>query len=279
MEGTVIEEVVVPVHGYRMHSLRAGEGRPVILLHGLLGAAACWVPAMRELAREARVYAVDSLGMGYSERVHGLDVSLAAAAERLRVFMDGEGIAAADLCGSSHGGALAMFFAARYPERVRSLILLAPANPFCSRSRPQIRLFSSRFGGLLGSMVAWGPRRIQAFFLRRMYGDPQRMERAILDHYVRSLRVPGTVNYVLSILRGWTTDMAELKGMLKRLRGIPTLLLWGAEDRAVSLDSGRALSRLLGWGLEVLPGIGHLPYEEAPREFAGRVREFLAGVA
>jgi pimeloyl-ACP methyl ester carboxylesterase len=250
----------------------------MILLHGLLGAAACWVPAMKELAREARVYAVDSLGMGYSERVRGLDVSLNAEAERLRAFMDSEGIEAADLCGSSHGGALAMFFAARYPGRVRSLILQAPANPFCVRSRPQIRLFSSRYGALLGALVTWAPRRLQAVFLRRMYGDPRRMEDAILDHYIRSMRVPGTVSYVRSILRGWTADMAELKGMLKRLRGIPTLLLWGEEDRAVSLDSGRALSRLLGWGLEVLPGIGHLPYEEAPREFASRVRQFLRGV-
>jgi pimeloyl-ACP methyl ester carboxylesterase len=271
-------EHTTTVAGHTMHSLQAGHGSPLILLHGLLGAAVCWRPAMASLALCARVYAVDAIGMGASARVAGLDASLEASAERLRSFMDTEGIERADLCASSHGGAVAMFFAATHPERVRSLILQAPANPFCSRSRPQIRLFSSRLGQWLGRRIPHAPRRLQAIALERMYGDPARVEDGMLDNYLRSLRIPGTVDYVLSVLASWTRDMSQLKHLLRRLRGIPCLLLWGTHDRAVSLASGETLQRILGAELDLLPGLGHLPYEEQPHEFADRVSRFLASL-
>jgi pimeloyl-ACP methyl ester carboxylesterase len=275
----LLEEHLTTVAGHAMYSLQAGQGSPLILLHGLLGAAVCWRPAIEALAHRARVYAFDAIGMGRSERVSGLDASLQASAERLRSFMDGEGIERADLCASSHGGAVAMFFAANYPERVRSLILQAPANPFCSRSRPQIKLFGTRVGQWLGRRLPHAPRRLQAIALERMYGDPERVQPGMLENYVGSLRVPGTVDYVLSVLGCWTDDMAQLKRVLRRLRGLPCLLLWGTHDRAVSLASGEVLQRVLGAELDLLPGLGHLPYEEQPREFAERVSQFLASLA
>jgi len=273
-----LEECVTTVAGYPMYSLQAGGGSPLILLHGLLGAAVCWRPAMRALARRARVYAIDAIGIGCSARVPGLDASLGASAERLRSFMDSEGIERADLCASSHGGAVAMFFAATYPERVRSLVLQAPANPFCSRSRPQIRLFTSRMGRWLGRWIPHAPRRLQSIALERMYGDPQRIQPGTLENYVRSLKIPGTIDYILSVLANWTEDMSQLKRLLRKLRGLPCLLLWGTNDRAVSLASGVALQRVLGAQLALLPGLGHLPYEEQPLDFANRVSEFLASV-
>ena len=274
-----VEEHVTTVHGHAMRSLQVGSGSPLILIHGLLGAAVCWVPAMQELARVARVYAIDALGMGASDRVAGLDASLQASADRLLGFMDGEGIAKADLCATSHGGAVAMFFAALYPERVRSLILQAPANPFCSRSRPQIKLFSSRAGQWLGRFIPRAPRRLQSLALERMYGDPLRLRPGSLEEYVGSLRVPGTVDYVLSVLTCWGEDMARLKHLLKRLRGLPCLLLWGTHDRAVSLASGEVLQRVLGAELDLIPGVGHLPYEEEPQAFASRVSGFLSSLS
>jgi pimeloyl-ACP methyl ester carboxylesterase len=278
LEEPAFEQRITTVAGYPMYSLQAGVGNPLILLHGLLGAAICWRPAMRALARQARVYAIDAIGIGGSARVLGLDSSLRASAERLRSFMDCEGIERADLCASSHGGAVAMFFAALYPDRVRALILQAPANPFCSRSRPQIRLFTTRMGQWLGRQLPHAPRRLQSIALERMYGDPQRVEPETLDNYLRSLKIPGTIDYVLSVLGCWSEDMAQLKRLLRKLRGMPCLLLWGTNDRAVSLASGEALQRILGAELDLLPGLGHLPYEEQPHAFANRVTDFLASV-
>ena len=268
------------VQGRRMHSLAAGEGKPVVLVHGLLGAAVCWVPVLRSLAASARVHtrvhAVDAIGIGHSERVAGLDVSLQASARRLALWMDQERLQRVDLVGTSHGGAVAMYFAALFPERVRSLVLHAPANPFCLQSRPQIRFAGTALGRRLALRLPNAPSWLHSLALTRMYGDPDQLRPGSLDEYVESLRVPGTIEYVLSALESWVPDMAALTPMLPRLRKLRILLLWGARDRAVSLASATRLSAVLRAPLEVLPGVGHLPFEEAPELFAGRVQQFLA---
>lgn len=270
-----IREQFTHIEGASMHALVAGKGSPLVLVHGLLGAASCWAPSMRVLARGRRVYAVDALGIGRSERVPGLDGSLAASARRLRAWMDRQELEKVDLLGTSHGGAVAMCFAALFPDRVRSLVLHAPANPFCVQSRPQIRFANTPLGRTVASLLPGAPSWLHSAALTRMYGDPARVRSGSLAEYVESLRVPGTVDYVLSVLRNWVPDMAALAPTLPRLRKLPSLLLWGAQDRAVSLSSAERLSHVLRTPLEVLPGLGHLPFEEAPELFGERVLGFL----
>lgn len=271
-----LEEFDTLVDGYRMHSLVAGNGQPVVLVHGLLGAASCWQPTMRLLAPHARVFAVDALGIGQSDRVSGLDTSLPASARRLALWMDAVGLPKVDLVATSHGGAVVMCFAALYPERVRSLVLHAPANPFCIQSSPQIRFAGTRLGRRLAHWLPSGPSWLHSAALSRMYADPQRLRTGSLDEYVQSLRIPGTVEYILSVLGNWVTDMAALAPLLPQLRKLPTMLLWGAHDRAVSLSSAARLHQVLRAPLEILPALGHLPFEEAPELFAEKILRFLA---
>jgi len=88
--------------------------------------------------------------------------------------------------------------------------------------------------------------------------------------------VPGTVDYVLSMLRIWFDDMAGLERALAQVRHIPALLLWGDRDRAVSLDSAQNLRQFFDRvEFELLPGTGHLPFEECPEVLTRLVNSFL----
>src|ERR1700679_2206351 len=125
---TDLEEAFVLVDGVKVHYQRAGTGRPLLLLHGLVGSAKNWRQNISFLSRDSNVYAVDLCNMGKSDRVPGLDAGLEATADRLAAFMDAVGLEEADIAGHSHGGAVAIMFAARHPDRLRRLILFAPAN-------------------------------------------------------------------------------------------------------------------------------------------------------
>ena len=83
-----IEKYWVEVEGHQMHCLKAGAGPDLVLLHGLLGTASTWEPAIPGLAAHSTVYAVDALGIGESERVPGIDASLRAQAGRVVAFMN-----------------------------------------------------------------------------------------------------------------------------------------------------------------------------------------------
>jgi pimeloyl-ACP methyl ester carboxylesterase len=271
-----IENCWVPVEGRQMHCIRAGEGPDLVLMHGLLGTASSWEACLPGLTTESTVYAIDALGIGESERVPGIDPSFEAQADRVIQFMDEAHLRNADFVATSHGGAVALTLAARYPARVRNLLLHAPANPYSNINDPLIQFYLSGLGGWFAQRITSLPEQMQALALGRMYGDPQRLRDGSLEKYMTSLRVPGTVEYVLSILRNWYVDMEKLKLALDHVRQIPTLLIWGDRDRAVSIDSAQELLRHFDHAeLVELPLTGHVPHDECPELLARVVNEFL----
>jgi 4,5:9,10-diseco-3-hydroxy-5,9,17-trioxoandrosta-1(10),2-diene-4-oate hydrolase len=271
-----IEKHWVEVEGHQMHCLKAGAGPELILLHGLLGTASTWELTIPGLAEESTIYAVDALGIGESERVPGIDATLEAQASRIVKFMDASAIRCADFLATSHGGAVALTLAAKHPTRVRNLLLHAPANPFSHLADPLVRFYLSGLGTWFAHRVASLPEPMQALALGRMYGDPTQLRDGSLGKYINSLRVPGTVAYVLNILKTWFDDMGKLELSLQQVRRFPALLLWGDRDRAVSLESAQGLRRCFDRAeLVELPGMGHLPYEECPETLTRLVNSFL----
>lgn len=260
-------EAEVNVLGARMHYLHAGSGRPMVLIHGLVGSSCNWRRNLSVLAQEASVYAIDQLNMGKSQRIHGLDASLEATADRVAAFMDAVGIESAEIVGHSHGGSVALMLAARHPERVRSLILFAPANPFSKLDRVLVRLYTTPLGRVAALTAPHLPIRLQRFALGRMYGNPARIADGCLQGYTDGLRVPGTIRHILTIVRGWFANMAALKAVLPRVASVPTLLIWGDRDRAVDHHSATQLQRVL-WNseLRIMRGAGHIVFEELPEE-------------
>ncbi len=262
--------------GVKVHYQRAGTGRPLLLLHGLIGSARNWRQNIRFLSRHSSVYAVDLFNMGESERVPGLDAGLEATADRLAACMDALGLAEADIAGHSHGGAVAMMFAARHPNRVRRLILFAPANPFCNLGHQLVRFYQTRFGIWLARQIPFLPRMLKATALSHMYGDPSRVTAGSLEGYIEGLHIPGTMDHILQIVERWFVDMGLLRSVLPDLTAKPTLLIWGDRDRAVGLPSGRELQRPLPKAsLLVIPGAGHIAFEEMPDICNRAMRDWL----
>ena len=100
--------------------------------------------------------------------------------------------------------------------------------------------------------------------------------RDALDGYTEGLHVPGTIDHVLQIVQRWFEDMGLLRSALTGLAAKPTLLIWGDRDRAVGLNSARELQRMLPQSsLMVLPGVGHIAFEEMPDVCNQAMRDWL----
>lgn len=105
-----------------LHYIEAGEGFPLILLHGNGGSSSYFEHQIPYFAKRYHVYAVDTRGHGASPRGTA-PFTMRQFAEDLRGFMDAQGIKKAHILGFSDGGNIAMTFALRYPERIEKLIL------------------------------------------------------------------------------------------------------------------------------------------------------------
>ena len=167
--------------------------------------------------------------------------------------------------------------AALAPARVRSLILVAPVNPWSAHGRRLAPFLSSGPISWLLLRCEPGLGIIHDTLLRRLYGDPRRIPPGTLAGYSAAFRIPGTLNYGLGVVRSWNFDLADLESALPRIANTPTLLLWGSKDTAVSPDSAKQLRQVFKHcEVEIFDGVGHLPYEEVPERFNSSVIRFLS---
>jgi 4,5:9,10-diseco-3-hydroxy-5,9,17-trioxoandrosta-1(10),2-diene-4-oate hydrolase len=271
------EEAFVDVVGARVYYLHAGSGRPMLLIHGLVGSSANWRNNIGALARHASVYAIDLVNMGKSQRVDGLDAGLTATANRVAAVMNALNLDHADIVAHSHGGAIALMLAALHPKLVRRLILFAPANPYSRASDVMVRIYSTAWGRTLAWMLPYLPTPIQRIALGQMYGGAHRVLDKCLQEIIDNLRSPVTLRHVLCVIRCWCAEMAILKAAIRRVKRTPTLLVWGDRDYTVSLSSAIQLNRRLRVSeLIVLPGGGHSVFEDTPEESNHIMLEWLA---
>lgn len=228
----MVSEDFVEIDGLRMRFQRSGNGPAVVLVHGLLGHSFSWRFILPRLDGR-KVLAVDMLGSGLSECNAKLDTRLRAAADRLGAFLDAVGIKRCDLVGSSYGGATALMLAAIHPERLRTLTLVSPANPW-SRigSKRLAALKITLVAGMFPSM-ARGFSPLDGYFIGRMYGDPRHLSQETINGYRRALSRPGVFEHAVKIAQTWRSDMDELKNAMENLPDIPTLIMWGQKDRVV----------------------------------------------
>jgi pimeloyl-ACP methyl ester carboxylesterase len=280
--GSVHHEIVessLLADGLQVRFWRAGSGPALVLVHGLLGYSFSWRGVIPLLASQREVFAPDMPGAGFSECRAGLDFRLSGAARRLLAFLDAAGIGSCDLVGSSYGGSTAVILAGLMPSRIRSLVLVSPANPWSKIGWKRLAMLKNPLIASLFPKSARTARPLHKCFVRRMWGNPALVTKETLDGYIRPLIRPGVFEHAVKIVQTWHEDMREFDSTLAKIVGIPTLLVWGSKDRLVDLRSAETMAqRLPSARIAVMRGAGHLPYEENPEEFSRIVREFFTNV-
>jgi pimeloyl-ACP methyl ester carboxylesterase len=124
----------VLANGIRTNYLQEGDGEPVVLVHGSgpgVSAHANWRLTIPTLAQRFRVYALDMVGFGFTERPAQIDYNLQTWTDQLIGFLDALGIERASLVGNSFGGAIVLRAADQHPQRVNRLVLMGSVGvPF-----------------------------------------------------------------------------------------------------------------------------------------------------
>ncbi len=263
------------MYGVRWRSREAdGRGDPVVFVHGLLASSATWQEVLVPASCGRPAIAVDLPGFGCSDRPRPFDYTVGGEANALLDFLDARGIERALLVGNSLGGAAVMLIAVNHPERVTAVVLAAPATPEMAIPWPLQILRAPLLGE---SAMALANRPIVAYGLRhRLFAGAGRVADRFIDDAWFPLTVPGTRQAALAAIR---SDPRRFVGLEDRLR-VPTLIVWGREDRLIPVrDAERLSGRIAGARLVVLPEAGHLPQREQPEAFARAVAEFVAGLA
>jgi pimeloyl-ACP methyl ester carboxylesterase len=262
------------VDGVRLHVRDEGprDAEAVVLLHGLGASLHTWDPWAAALARDRRVIRLDLPGHGLTGPSPDGDYTDVRAHRLLAALLDSLRLGRVTVVGHSMGGRLAWSFAAERPERVARLVLIAPdgfASPGFEYDRP------ADVPAALGLMRWVLPAPLLRANLAPAYADPDRITEETFRRYQDLLLAPGNREAMLTRLR--QTVLTDPAPRLARITA-PTLVLWGEADGMIPVRNADDYARRMPHATVVrLPGLGHVPFEEAPAVALGPVRAFLDG--
>lgn len=267
--GLVRREITLP-SGVRYAYLEGGTGEPLMLLHGFAADKDNFTRVAAYLTSRYRVIVPDQVGFGESSHLLNGDYRSEAQADRLHQLALALGIRRIHLGGSSMGGQISMAYAAKYPADVSSLWLLAPAGVWSAPKSELARLTQEQGRNPL---IARNEDEF-AQMVDFVMNDPPFVPRVILN--VMAQERIQNVALASHIFGQSVTDSIE-----ERIRGtpVPTLIVWGDRDRALNVDSADVLHKLMPRShVIVMPGIGHLPMMERPKQSAEDYLKFRAGL-
>jgi pimeloyl-ACP methyl ester carboxylesterase len=253
--------------------LDAGEGDPVLLLHGIGHSIRAWGRTMPALAKAGfRALAIDTPGFGFSEQPPSLwaEDDLVAFLDE---FLDTFYLKQASVAGHSLGGAFAAVYALHRPERVKKLVLAAASvGPDVT---PALRLLTLQIAQPLLRPVALR----QVFSLLAGSWDEKVLEQELKDA-TRWLSDPAARVYFWNVLRmglrvrGVKPDYLLLK-RLRELR-MPALVAWGAKDQILPISNVEKIRAVLPDArYELYPDAGHMITYEEPERFNSALIDFL----
>ena len=261
------------VDGVRLHVRDSGprDAPALILLHGFGSSLQTWDGWVGRLSTTYRVVRLDLPGFGLTGADPTGDYSDRRGVQLLAGLMDRLGIRRASLVGNSLGGRLAWQFAVQDPQRVHRLVLISPdgfASPgFAYGRKPSLPLTVRLLPFVL-------PRPMLRMSLASAYGDPARLDAATLTRYRDLMLAPGVRRAMLA--RMAQVMLEDPVPLLGRIRA-PTLVLWGEKDAMIPPGNAADYARAIPHArLVMLPGLGHVPFEEAPASSLPPVLRFLA---
>ena len=256
--------------------LRAGEGDPVLLLHGLGATKASFLPTVAALADRYRVIALDLPGFGESDKPIAAAYDAPYFARAVISLLDELGLERAHLIGNSMGGRIAIETGLLERRRVDRIVLLSPALAWLRDRRWKwlLQLPLPRLG-LIQPTPRWAAEPI----LRRVVpGGGDGWAAAGVDEFLRSYLTPrGRTAFYQAARNIYLDEPYGEVGLWTRLAHLSpeTMFVWGRRDSLVPIAFMKHVERTLPAAHHVELDCGHVPQLERPRETHAAIRDFL----
>jgi 3-oxoadipate enol-lactonase len=257
------------VNGIRLHYVQAGQGIPLLMVHGYPLDHALWQPQIDGLADAGHLIVPDLRGFGQSDAPEGV-YAMESQADDLAALLDALQVEKAMVCGLSMGGYIALAFWKKYASRVRGLILVDTRAGADAPAARQARL------DMVEQVKQLGARPAADAMLLRLLSESTRLSRPDLVEHARAMMLRQPPNGIIGAQLGMA-GRPDSTPLLPTIN-VPTLCIFGAEDVITPVEpEGRSMATAIsGARLVVIPNAGHLSNLEQPEAFNAAVREFLA---
>lgn len=256
----------------------AGEGAPVVLLHGWPECRHAWHGVWPSLvAAGRRVIVPDLRGVGGSDRSRTADYSWAGYAADLEAILQAEGVDQTALVGHDMGGVVMFEWALRHPERVERLVAISTSfNRYeLSTSYYLIPMVTPGLGRLV-LRLASGNRKAFGKTMRRNTLHPDKLSEADLDEHFRATGSPESRWAIAASYREFFRNRKRRARELGHVKlTCPALVIWGKKEWALGNEGWKRITADLPQARVEIVDAGHFVMEEQPEVVAELVTKFL----
>lgn len=257
----------ISLDGNRVHYRDEGAGEVIVLIHGTASSLHTWDQWTNNLKRHYRVIRMDLTGFGLTGPDHSERYEVRDDVVFLKGLLDKLEISKAHFVGSSLGGRIAWQYALEYPNDVQTLALMNSLGYPQDSWPPPIQM--AQWPVFDELMKRFSPRFMYEVGLKDVYHDPSLVNDDLVDRYYEISRYPGNLAAFPARVKASLDKDANL---IKQIQ-VPTLIMWGEEDRYFPVESAYRFNQDIGdTDLVTYPSIGHLPMEEAPER---SVKDYL----
>jgi abhydrolase domain-containing protein 6 len=266
-----LEQRSIDVNGLHIEYLEGGKGDALVLLHGFGANKDNWTRIGKYLTPYFRVIAPDLPGFGQSSADPDGDYTIGTQAERVKAFVRTLGIKSFHLGGNSMGGNIAGVYAARYPEDLKSLLLISPAGVVSAEpSEMFLLLKEGKPNPLVVENVEEYERLLDFVFVKRPF-IPGPIKRYLIKEAIRHRPLN---RKIFKQLHG-SVGVPPLEDLLKGVK-VPTLIVWGEKDRVLHVSGAKILESVMPEAkAEIMDSVGHVAMIEKPEETARLYLSFL----
>ena len=265
-EAAAPREVTAGDYRLRYLEMGAGDGPPVVFIHGFGADLNTWMFAQPALSERHRTIAFDLPGHGGSTKALTGPVDGSSFAADIERALAALGVDRVHLVGHSMGGAIVLQFAMGQPERVASLTLIASA---C--------LGEEINAAFIDSFVKVERRREAQDVLRQLVHDPDLVSRTMVEDVLRYKRLDGVFAALTAISAEWFPGGRQREGLAAPVvaLAIPVQIIWGREDHIIPVAHAQALADKVP--VHILDRAGHLPHMEKSAEVNRLIGGFVEG--
>jgi pimeloyl-ACP methyl ester carboxylesterase len=263
---------------WQLHYETYGQGDPVIFLHGLGGSLYTWRHLIAPLAPHYRLILFDLKGAGESPKPYDDKYSMFDQAELIYRFILQNDLQHVTLVGHSFGGGIALLlalkFAQRDPARLSRLVLI-DTIAYPQKLPGVVRMVRTPLLGWLGLHLIPDKTKVRNM-METLYYDDSKINWEDVEAYAAPLASPGAKYAFQQTARQIIPDhIDEIIGMYPQIE-LPTLIIWGREDKIIPLENGVRLHQAIrNSQLVIIERCGHDPPEERPEKVLAVMEKFL----
>ncbi len=258
------------MNGLKIRYLESGKGneRHILFIHGLGSSSDRWLGIPDALSAKFHTIALDLPGFGKSDKPTMMDYTIENFREtiidfiNLLIINDGK----TSIVGHSLGGYIAAEVTVENNDQVERLVLI-DSSGMLKKPTPLLEEYLK---------VAMNPTKdkVRKVF-EQMVADPARIPSKLVEGFISRINSPNAKFAFKSTLENSANTQIEL-GRLKLIENIPTLILWGIEDKVIPLEHSRLFKEaIINSHIKIIQDAGHAPFAEKPDQVCKILRNFL----